>query len=665
MAKPAKRLALLDETTQRIRTYHPEQHEAFFAADKTLPSYRIYTTKYWNTAKTALQRIESEDYTSWYQVLRKRWAGHLDDEALYYRGNQIPGKVMFAKADQTARALKAAGAVQGDEIGCCITNTPELIYLMLGANRIGVKLNFFGAAYNPDYQKQILAGCSDKIFFATDDLYGEIQKIVEESGVRKIVLSSLADSLPDHPENCWGYEPDLDRYYHYEDRAAVYADGNSRVITFRDFLKEGDGYTETLDGDCGLDTEFLITYTSGSTKLGFPKQMIHKNRGLITDGVFHDEELCSNPAIPGFRTMAHIHTDTATDLISIISNALMQRWPLALEPEYGREIFLDYLYLNKPNYVCATTSFFLKAAGQYLIEKKYHDGKKGRPLDFLLVSFAVGEGCQPGEERFINQFLKAAKAGSGVKIKGPFHLPYTTLGAAGGDTEHGGIFYLLMKRMYEKQHALKLRGRPYGLDPLPYVQSAVLRKNDDGSYSEVGYNEPGIIVANSPLTMAGYKNFDKTREKVITDDRGIDWVSCDVFGYIDSAGSVHIKDRKDNAIWLEDGTSVLPYRIADVVEKDSANIMTCLVTSAQQNGATKLIINFDLSPLHRKEEGQILAAMVERVNRAFPELRGRILYRMFTPEKPFPVTASGKRNMVAVERLLDRQACAEEAILAR
>lgn len=55
----------------------------------------------------------------------------------------------------------------------------------------------------------------------------------------------------------------------------------------------------------------------------------------------------------------------------------------------------------------------ISAAEQYLIEKKYHDGKKGRPLDFLLVSFAVGDGCQPGEERFINQFLKAAKAVSG------------------------------------------------------------------------------------------------------------------------------------------------------------------------------------------------------------------------------------------------------------
>ncbi|MBO7689893.1 MAG: hypothetical protein J6T14_03535, partial [Clostridia bacterium] len=54
----------------------------------------------------------------------------------------------------------------------------------------------------------------------------------------------------------------------------------------------------------------------------------------------------------------------------------------------------------------------------------------------------------------------------------------------------------------------------------------VLRKNDDGEYEECDYYEKGIIVANSATTMARYKNdWEKTKDLVITDKYGIDWVS--------------------------------------------------------------------------------------------------------------------------------------------
>lgn len=660
-----KRVDLLDENAQRLRTYHTEKMEPVFADRKDLPSYRVFKAKYAKKAKIGLERIEKNYNDSWYNVLKSRWDGHMDEEAIFYRGASIPGKKIFREGDRVAAALKYYGIQKGDEIGCCITNCPDLIYLMLGANRIGAKLNFFGAAYNREYIKQIIADCDHKLMFITDDLYPEIADIVEKTEVHNIVLLSLSDDLPQEPEKCPQYIPSLDQYYRYQDKASVYAQEHENYLTFNQFLKQGEQYNGTIDEKCELDTEFLVTYTSGSTKIGFPKRMIHKNRGLITDGVFHDEDLCSNPAVPDFTTMAYIHTDTATDLISIISNALMQRWTLQLEPECNQKFFLDSLFMDRPNYICAPTNFFLEAAKQYLIEKRYHreDGSP-IPLDFLLVAFAVGEGCLPGEERFINEFLKQSKAGSSVKIKGSFTLPYTTLGLAGGDTEHGGIFYVVMKRLTEMSHLFRLHGKPYGMDPLPYVQSAVLRKNKDGTYTEVGYNEPGIIVANSPITMAGYREFQKTKDKVITDDRGIDWVSCDVFGYIDKLGSVHMKDRVDNEVVMEDGTVVVPYNINDVVQKDPANIMTSMITPVTVDGKTRFVINYECSPIHKHSREKILLDLNRRIAKSFPELSGRILYRIFDEAHPFPLTASGKRSIVAVEKMGTQNARTAEAHLA-
>lgn len=76
--------------------------------------------------------------------------------------------------------------------------------------------------------------------------------------------------------------------------------------------------------DNNLDTEFLVTYTSGSTIVDY-SQIIHKN-DLITSGRFHDSELSGNPEIKGLRGLAHIHTESNTDVITAISDNLMQNW---------------------------------------------------------------------------------------------------------------------------------------------------------------------------------------------------------------------------------------------------------------------------------------------------------------------------------------------------
>lgn len=648
-----KKFELINEAAKRLNVYHVENMESVFSDRKGMPSRRIFETKKGKRALKGLKMIEEEMNCSWYHILKTRWSKIMDHEAIFYRGNVITAKEMFERADRVSRALLASGVEKGDELACCMSNVPEVIYLMLGANQIGAKLNFFGAHYDSKFVDIILDQCSEKLFIATDDEAEKILEKIEAHHFENKVIVSLADSLPEHPEECEGYEAHLDRFYHYENKAAAFAEKYDDICTFADFLKKGENYTGAIIDDNTLDTEFLVTYTSGSTKIGFPKQEIHRNRSLITVGVFHDPELCGNPACHGLRGMAHLHTDTDTNLITTISDGFFQEWSVAMEPEYGREIFLDYLFINKPNFVLATTGFWLGAAREYLIDGRYHDiNGKGRTLPWLLADMAVGEACQPGEEKFINQFFKEAKAGSGVNLAGPFHLPYVTIGVGGGDTEHGGIYYTLFRRMQESLNGLKLRGKPYGLDPVPYAQASVLKQGEDGTYHECGYNEYGIIVANSATNMAGYKNFEKIRGKVMTDDHGVDWLSCDVFGYIDKFGSVHMKDRKDSLVVMENGNGFLPFRIADEIQKDPANVMTSVITTAEVDGRTSFIVNLEFSPLKKvDDEMKIYASIDNRLKKAFPDIYDRILYRQFDAEKPFPCAASGKRNMVAVQNM--------------
>lgn len=641
------------DKTGKLPVYHLEELlEELIEADKDKPSSRIIRTKKGQTAIAGLKMMEEKHNHSWYQELKERAYGHENELALFYRGNKITFSEMFEKADAIAQSLVEAGINKGDEIPACLSNTPELVYIMLAANKIGAKLNLFGASIDKEYLDEILSDSNQKLFIGTDDVYKEIQPTVEGKHFKKTILVSLADSLPLNPELTDEYEPSLDNYYHYENKAKEYQKQNPNIMTYAEFENFGRNTEKKVLDNNNLDTEFLITYTSGSTKVGRPKQIIHTNRSVITSGMFHDPELCGNPKIPGLRGLAHIHADSNTNIITCIADNLMQMWSVALEPEYGKDQALDYVFLNKPNYLNMSTSFVIQMAKDYLINKKYHENGTGRKLPFLLALFAVGEKTSKGEEKFINQFLRESRAGSGIKIMG-LSLPFCTLSIGGGDCEHGGIYYTLWKSLQEKINGFRLKKGEYGMNQVPYAHISVFKQTANGLYEECKYNEYGIIAANSPTTMAGYKNDpEATKRLIIEDTVGREWVSSNVYGYIDNLGTVHVKGRAGDEIILNDGEIIHPSMIEDLVCSDTKNILSCSVVSAKTDDDVSIpVVNVEFQPKHRKQDMEILTSINQRIQTQYPEFAEETVYRIFTTDNSFPLTASGKRNIRALEEL--------------
>ena len=423
-------------------------------------------------------------------------------------------------------------------------------------------------------------------------------------------------------------------------------------MLFDEFKNYGEDYDQVINDDNDLDTDFLITFTSGSTKVGRPKAIIHSNRSLITCGIFHQPQYSGNPEIKGLRGLAHIHTESNTDVITCISDNLMQTWSVALEPVYGKNTFLDILFLNKPNYCNATPTHIIEAAKEYLIEKKF----SGRKLPWLLALFAVGEPTSKGEEKFINMFLKKAKAGSGVKIKG-LSLPYTTLSIGGGDTEHGGIYYSLWKSFYEKLYTPVLKGKEYGMQPVPYAHISCFKKLPNGLYEECNYNEMGLIASNSATTFKGYQNnIDAVKNKIIMDTYGREWLSNEVYGYIDNLGTVHVKDRSENNIKLDAYNNIENYKIADIILEDTKNILSCTVSKVIENDIEIPIINVEFQPFKEKSDEYVINSLKNRLYAKLPanivnEIMSKIKIRIFDNKKSFPVSGSGKRGYGAIDEM--------------
>ena len=359
-------------------------------------------------------------------------------------------------------------------------------------------------------------------------------------------------------------------------------------------------------------------------------------------GRFHDSELSGNPKLENMRGLAHIHPESNTDVITCISDNLMQGWSVALEPEYSKDKALDYIILNKPNYLNITTSFLIEMSKQYLMDGKYNKDGKSRKLPFLLATFAVGERTSKGEEKFINQFLRKSKAGSGISIKG-FKMPYTTLSIGGGDCEHGGIYYTLWKSLQEKLYSPIIRKNELGMMPVPYVVVTALKQDSNGNYIECDYNEPGILVANSYSNLSCYKNNNEaTKKLILTDNLGRNWITTNTYGYVDTIGSVHVKGRipeKKNSICET-------YMIDDIVTNDTKNILSSTTVETMDG----MLITIQKQPSSNKSTTEIIKSIYSRLLNNIPsEVLDTIKIRVIPIRDSMPLTPSGKRNSTALE----------------
>ena len=635
----------LDENG-RIPTYRvQDEYELLKLLPDSKPSKRIVKTKKGLKAIKALIDLEKNYNISWYDFVKKRSIEHPDDEALFYRGNIITYKQMIEKADELANSMAKSNLKPGDEIGVCVSNTPKLVYIMLAANKLGVKINIPGVDFDHKYLSTIIGKLSSKVMFVSDDNYYKLRDIIEEKPLETLVVTSLADSLPEKPELCEGYEPKLDSYYRYKNIAKVIKKSKPNYKTYSEYIEEGKDYNEIIEYNGDLETDFLITYTSGSTKTGFPKPVIHKNRSLITMGRFHDPELSGNPNYTKLRGLAHIHPESNTNLISCISDNLTQGWSVALEPEYDYKKAPDYVLINKPNYLNITTSFLVEIAKQYLLDKAYHSKRKARKWPFLFAVFAVGEPCSKGEERLIDKFLRVSRAGSGIEIKKGIKFPFTTLSQGGGDVEHGAVFYTLWKSLLQKLYTPKMGRQEIGLFPVPFVVSTVLKKDKDGKYVECDYNENGIIVANSFTNFSGYKdNPQKTNEQIIEDDLGRRWVSCNTYGYIDKLGGVHIKGRLPK----KKTSDVYTFDIDEAVVSNGKDILSSSTVEVDNTFVTTL--QFQL--FSKTKPKDIICDMYERLNLAFgSEIADSIYIRILPIRESYALTDAGKRSILKLEEM--------------
>lgn len=536
---------------------------------------------------------------------------------------------MFESMNKYAKALLTFGIKEGSEIPVCMSNTPEFVYLLGAISMVGAKINSFGAEFDKEYITEIIEDCNCGLVFCEDHVYAEIGDAINASSVKQIIMSSLANSLPVGKNP---YESHDRRHGRICDKISEYIAKNEKIVSINSFVADGQDYTGSLQTHCGLDTDFIVSYTSGSTNTSRPKAIVHTTRSLITIGRCHDPEIQKTTSLKDFTIQALIPTHSNTDIIGSISDALMQGACLALEPIYDKDFFIDTLLINRPNYAVAPRSFWVHMAKQIYSLKEYKKTK----FPFLLLAWAVGEPLEINEENFINKVLRRANAGT-EKIPLPFSV--MSVSTAGGDCEHGGIFYSVFRQAQNLKPSNLFKRQEQGLIPFNMVDVAVL--NVDGK--ECKPYQLGRLVVNSPCNMKEYKNNpEATANFFIKDASGKTWGDCKVYGYVDKQGGVHMKGRIPDK-----NQSIQPFQIAEVILKDRKNILSCEVVEIENF----YVAHIEFQPGRKQDFKLTLSKAEERCQKVFGDkIVKRMYWRMRSNEESFPLTGCGKRDAKALVR---------------
>lgn len=425
----------------------------------------------------------------------------LDISAIHYYGNDIVWRTVFQQADVVAKALRAFGFQEGDQIPVFIKSVPEFIYLLLAAEKIGASLlcRDNTLAENADAIKK----SHSKTIFAHTFLSNEEMVAYQEAGAKYFVLLSPYNSAA-NPDTI----PEQNRTVIQNLYPACAAVGEF-VMSWNDFLKIGENFTGAIEAPADHNRPLFRAYTSGST--GPSKQVIISARNIIS--VLLQMSMYSVESDQRLSWLVTILPPCLVAVVvSIILTPMVSNKLLILDPFVEVDDIDLEIMRYKPNFWPQIPMFIERL----MLSKRI-------PEDYDMSHLkAAGAGC----EAYNNCQIQRAQE---FLHHHNCMVNYTT---GYGQSEVSSSATLPFS-------PYPVRDGNIGI-PLPLNTFGIFVP---GTQEELGYNTPGEICITGPGNMIGYDDASKTSTALQTHADGKVWVHTGDLGYINEDGVVFTMGR--------------------------------------------------------------------------------------------------------------------------
>jgi len=417
---------------------------------------------------------------------------------IHYYGTEITWEEFFMMVEATARAMRAAGLGEGDQIPVLLRAVPEFLVILLAAERIGASILCRDNTIEENAEAIEKAGA--RIMFAHDFITRDAVRAYTAAGIEKLILVNpwklaVKEKMPQHIISCL-------KSNYTEPRVT-----GDHLCSWEDFVAASRIYVGKVDAHMDINRPLYRCYTSGST--GTSKQVIHSAQTML--GVIHQMSGYGNS--DDFRPSwlvtilppALVAVTVSMMLVPMCSNRL-----LILDPFVDvYDIDLE-LMRYKPNTWPLIPMFMEILMKSKRIPADYD-------MSHMLACGAGAEATNNGQIRRAQQFLYD-------------HNCHVTFSTSYGQSE-------ACSNITFPAPGYQFGNGNVGI-PMPLNVMGIFRGT-----KECGYNQKGEICVSGPGTMLGYDNEEATNKTLIRHEDGRLWLHTGDTGYMNEDGVVFALGR--------------------------------------------------------------------------------------------------------------------------
>jgi len=455
---------------------------------------------------------KSLDYerTTISEALTRSAENYPNHTALNYMGKKITYAELDRLVNSFARALQDLGIQEGDKVGVCLPNIPQVIIANLAIFRIGAVT----VQNNPLYTERELAhqlNDSDaKIVITLALLIPRMENIKPETKIEKIIGCHVNTYLPFPKKQLFPF---------------VKKDMYCKVVPTKDVkvFKDLIGhYSSAPVKECGKwDEPGAILYTGGTTGISKGVMLSHANLSCNvqqTVAWFSDLKPGEEKVVGNFPVF-HIAGFTA-----IQNFIIWQAWENILVPRPEPKINIEILKKYRPTILPGVPTIYI--------------GLLADP-DFRKLDLSFIKGFFSGAAPLAADTIKDLKDCTGAMMCEAYGLtetaPFVTVNPWGGTIKPGTV----------------------GI-PMSDTDIRIVDVNDPEKELPIG--EVGEIVIKGPQIMMGYYKNPEETAKVLKDG----WFYSGDMGCFDEDGYLKIVDRKKDMI-IAGGYNIYPVELDGVL----------------------------------------------------------------------------------------------------
>jgi long-chain acyl-CoA synthetase len=449
--------------------------------------------------------------------------------ALVFLGRTISYGALADAVDRFAGALHGLGVRRGDRVALILPNCPQNVIAFFAVLRIGGVIVQHNPLYTPSELRHQLTDSGATVAIVYDGAYRRLAEIRDETDLRHVVVTSLAEYLPSGKR--LALRLPFAGVRHKREQLVAELPEDADVLHFARLLHTPAGSTraEELIPDRDLA---LLQYTGGTT--GSPKGAMLTHRNLVANAhqacAWDPDVQRGSETVLAALPMFHVY-----GLTMCLTMPILTASTIVLLPTFELGLLFSAIDKWRPTVFPGVPPMYDQIVHSRRTSR--HDLRSIRT-------------CVSGAMRLPPELVESFAKVTGGRLVEGYGLTESSPVALANPLDHNA------------------RPGTIGL-PVPNTEVRIVDTVD--ASQEVPMGMPGELCVRGPQVFRGYWRQPRESQTMLQDG----WLHTADIATMDNDGFVTILDRKRDVI-MASGFSVFPTEIEDVLAEHPA-VASCAV----------------------------------------------------------------------------------------